>query len=161
MAEDQLPIIATAPRRKPRRKELKPGEVLCDYCTAKCCRYFALPLDKPKDWQDFDYMRWFLLHEHAAVFVEENCWYLLVKTPCRHLRDDNLCGIYDIRPQICRDYTTDNCEYDDIWTYDHYWETAEQVAEYAEAVLGPREGEGFRSAKPKGELPVAEATSPR
>ena len=65
------------------------------------------------------------------------------------LRDDQLCGIYETRPQICRDYTTDNCEYDDEWVYDHYWETPEQIEEYAEAVLGPREGESIRSAKPQ------------
>ena len=33
---------------KPRRKDVPEGVVLCDHCTAKCCRYFALPLDTPK-----------------------------------------------------------------------------------------------------------------
>ena len=118
------------------RKDLRPGEVLCNHCGAKCCRYFALPIDKPTEWQDFDYIRWYLLHERAAVFTEEDCWYLLVQNRCKHLRDDHLCGIYETRPQICRDYTTANCEYDDDWVYDHYWETPEQIEEYAEAVLG-------------------------
>ena len=71
------------------------------------------------------------------MFVEDGDWYLLVHTQCRHLQPDNRCGIYETRPNICRTYTTDNCEYDDHWVYDHYWETAEQVMEYAEAVLGP------------------------
>ena len=87
-------------------RTFEPGEVLCDHCAAKCCRYFALPIDKPKEWEDFDYIRWYLLHERAAVFVEEDCWYLLVQNRCKHLRDDHLCDIYDTRPQICRDYTT-------------------------------------------------------
>lgn len=26
---------------------------------------------------------------------------------CPHLADDNLCGIYESRPQICRDYAAD------------------------------------------------------
>ena len=60
-------------------------------------------------------------------------------TPCKHLQPDNLCGIYDTRPQICRDYTTDNCEYDDDWVYDHTWRRPEQVEEYAEAVLPSRQ----------------------
>jgi Fe-S-cluster containining protein len=150
MSDVALPIVAdSAPRRKPRRKHLPPGVIACTYCTAKCCRYFALPIDEPKEWEDFDYIRWYLLHEQASVFIEEDAWYLLVQNRCRHLRDDNLCGIYETRPQICRDYTTDNCEYDDDWTYDHYWETAEQVEEYAEAVLGPRKGQTLRSPKPK------------
>ena len=97
--------------------------------------------------RDFDHMRWFLMHEKASVFVEDGDWYLLVHTPCKHLQPNNLCGIYETRPKICRDYTTDKCEYDEDWVYDHYWETAEQVVEYAEAVLGPRRGESFRSPK--------------
>jgi Fe-S-cluster containining protein len=135
-------------RHKPHREDLKPGEVLCMYCTAKCCRYFALPIDEPEDWAEFDYVRWYLIHERATIFVEEDCWYLLVHNKCQHLRDDNLCGIYETRPQICRDYTTDNCEYEDDWVYEHYWETYQQIEEYAHAVLGPRKGESFRSPKP-------------
>jgi uncharacterized protein len=135
-------------KRKPRRKDLRPGESLCGHCGAKCCRYFALPIDTPTEWKDFDYIRWYLLHELAAVFTEEGVWYLLVHTPCKHLRADQLCDIYETRPQICRDYTTKECEYDDDWVYDHYWETSEQVEEYAEAVLGPREGTSIRSPEP-------------
>ncbi len=145
----ELPILESPSTcSKPRREDVPPGECLCTYCTAKCCRYFALAMDKPTTWRDFDHMRWFLMHEKASVFVEDGAWYLLVHTPCRHLQPDNLCGIYETRPQICRDYTTDKCEYEADWVYDHYWETAEQVTEYAEAVLGPRRGAGFRSPKP-------------
>jgi Fe-S-cluster containining protein len=129
---------------------LKPGEVLCSYCPAKCCKYFAMPIEKPKAWRDYEFIRWFLLHDKASIFTENGDWFLLVHTKCKHLRDDNLCGIYETRPDICRDYTTKNCEYEDSWVYDHYWETAEQVEEYAEAVLGPKDGRGFRSPKPKG-----------
>jgi Fe-S-cluster containining protein len=147
---EALPIVHDpAPPRKPSRKELKKsGESPCQYCGAKCCKYFALPIDQPTDWEDFDFIRWYLLHEQASVFIEEESWYLLVQNRCRHLRDDNLCGIYDHRPPICRDYATFNCEYEDDWTYDHLWETAEQVEEYAEAVLGPRPGHGHRSPRP-------------
>lgn len=93
-------------------------------------------------------MRWFLLHERASLFTEGDTWYLLVHTVCKHLQPDNRCGIYVDRPQICRDYTTDNCEFDDDWVYDRYFETSEQVAEYMEAVLPRRRGESMRSPKP-------------
>ncbi len=136
------------PCHRPPREELKPYEVLCSHCPGKCCRYFALPIDIPDCWEDFEYIRWYLLHERATIFIEEDSWYLLVHNICRHLRDDNLCGRYETRPEICREYTTKNCEYEDEWVYDHYWETAEQVEEYAEAVLGPRRGRGIRSPKP-------------
>ena len=133
---------------KPSRRDVPAGKCLCDYCSAKCCRYFALPFDRPTTWKEFDQMRWFLLHERAAVFVEKGDWYVLVYNVCRHLRADNRCGIYETRPQICRDYSTRNCEYEDSWVYDHYWELPEQVEEYAEAVLGPRRGRPFRSPRP-------------
>ena len=147
-----LDILDASPSKcgKTRREDLKPGECLCTYCTAKCCRYFALAMDKPTTWRDFDHMRWFLLHEKASVFVEDGDWYLLVHTPCKHLQPNNLCGIYETRPKICRDYTTDKCEYDEDWVYDHYWETAEQVVEYAEAVLGPASRREFSQPETRG-----------
>jgi Fe-S-cluster containining protein len=132
-----------------RRDQLKPGEVLCDHCTAKCCKYFALPMEKPTTRKDYDYLRWFLLHQQASAFVEDGTWYLIVHTPCKHLQPDNRCGIYETRPEICREYTTDGCEYDDDWVYEQYFETAEQVAEYTEAVLPRKRGESLRSAKPR------------
>jgi Fe-S-cluster containining protein len=141
--------MATAIRTKPRREELRDGEHLCDHCTAKCCRYFALPIDTPEDWRDFEYIRWYLLHDRATVFIDDGNWYLMVHTACKHLRDDHRCGIYETRPQICREYSTDNCEYEDDWTYEGYFETPEQIYEYAEAVLPPRRDQGLRSRKPE------------
>ena len=58
-------------------------------------------------------------------------------TVCKHLQKDSRCGIYNSRPLICREYTTEHCEYEDEWVYDQYFETPEQVVEYMEAVLGP------------------------
>ena len=140
--------MATVAKRKPHREDLKSGESLCDHCVAKCCRYFALPIDTPDTRQDFDFIRWYLLHEGATVFTEEGNWYLLVYATCKHLQDDHRCGIYHTRPQICRDYSTENCEYEDDWVYDRYFETPEQVEEYAEAVLGPLVKGEIRGARP-------------
>jgi Fe-S-cluster containining protein len=134
--------------QKPHRTDLPPGKHLCSYCTAKCCRYFALPLDVPASWKDFDFLYWFLLHHRAAAFVERGVWYLLVYTVCKHLRSDNHCAIYAGRPAVCRGYSTMKCEYEDDWVYDQYFEVSEQVEEYAEAVLGPRRGRGIRSPRP-------------
>ena len=134
-------------RPKPHREDLPPGANLCHYCTAKCCCYFALAVDTPTTWEEFDTLRWFLFHDRAALFVEDGSWYLLVYTRCKHLGDDHRCAIYRTRPKICRDYHTNKCEYEDDWVYDQYFETSEQVEEYAEAVLGPRRGRGVRSRK--------------
>ncbi len=130
------------------RDDLPAGQSLCEYCTAKCCRYFALPIETPTEFEDFEFIRWYLLHDRATIFKEDDDWYLLVHTTCRHLEKDNRCGIYETRPQICRDYTTENCEYEDDWTYDFYLESHEQVGEYAEAVL-QKKGKTIRSRKPQ------------
>lgn len=55
-----------------KRHEVPEGKVLCDYCTAKCCRYFSLAIDRPKSAKDLDYYRWYLLHEHATIFTEDD-----------------------------------------------------------------------------------------
>ena len=135
-------------RHRPTREQLQPEESLCQYCPAKCCHYFALPIDTPTRRKDFDYIRWYLLHQGATVFTEGDTWYLLVYSTCRHLQADHRCGIYTTRPQICREYSTDKCEYDDDWVYERYFETPEQVEEYAEMVLPRRRGQSIRSPQP-------------
>ena len=119
------------PRIQIKRSELKPGEVLCDYCTAKCCRYFSLAIDRPESFADFEYLRWYVQHEHTTIFTEDDDWFVLVHTVCEHLRPDNRCGIYETRPKI--------------------FETSEQVAEYANARFS--DATTFRSPKPSG-LPI-------
>jgi uncharacterized protein len=140
--------MATASVPRIRREDLQAGESLCDHCTAKCCRYFALPIETPDTFREWEFVRWYLLHESASIFKEDDQWYLLIHTVCKHLQSDNRCGIYETRPIICREYTTDACEYDDDWLYEQYLETAEQVGEYTEAVLTPAGGPVMRSPKP-------------
>ena len=134
--------------KKPRRSELKPGEVACTYCTAKCCRYFALPIEKPTDWTDFEYIRWYVMHGRTAIFVEDDNWFLCVHAVCQHLQPDNRCGVYETRPPICSDYSSQTCEYEEDGLYDGYFETPDQVYEYTEALLGPPPGRSFRTPEP-------------
>ena len=77
--------MATA--EKVSRDDLKSGEVLCDYCTAKCCRYFALPIDMP------DRMaRISSTSAGTCCTIGRRCssktttGTLLVHTTCKHLR---------------------------------------------------------------------------
>jgi Fe-S-cluster containining protein len=89
----------------------------CHDCSAKCCKYFALQIDKPTTPREHDNIRWYLMHEHIAVWVQDGDWYLEIRTPCRHLQADNSCGIYHTRPQICRStaagsrQSRQSCEY--------------------------------------------------
>ena len=130
-------ILRHMPQFPIKRNQLKPGEVLCSHCTALCCRYFSIPIDTPTAREDFDNLRWFMMHGRVTAYVEDGTWYLCVYGDCKHLQADHRCGNYDDRPQICRKYSTDNCEYDDQGLHDLYFETPEQVWEYAEAVLPP------------------------
>lgn len=125
------------PPTKPKRDELPPGADLCSYCTGKCCRYIALPIETPTTWSDFDSIRWYLSHDDISVFVESGVWYVMVHRNCRHLRPDHRCGIYEHRPQVCRDHKIDDCEYEDDYNYERLFETDDQIWEYAEAVLEP------------------------
>jgi uncharacterized protein len=136
---------------RPRRDELAPGECLCNHCTGRCCRHFSLPIDNPTTWNDYDSIRWYLAHGQTLIYVERKQWYLLVMTKCTYLTDGDLCRIYLNRPKVCRDYTTDHCEYDGEWTFDKVFETPEQLWEYAEAVLPAKRQ---RSKKSKYELPI-------
>ncbi len=114
-------------------------ECLCDRCSALCCRYFALGIDEPETPEEFDDVRWYLAHENVHVFVEDGDWYLAVQTKCQYLQDDNRCGIYEDRPKICREYSTENCDYHiGQYDYDQYFICPTQLEAYAQAVLGQR-----------------------
>ncbi len=137
------------------RNDLEPNEVLCEHCTGKCCRYFALPIDTPETWDDFEHIRWYMVHGRVSMFVEDETWYLMVHNDCNHLMDDHRCALYENRPTICRAYTTDDCEYEDDTTYEKLFETPEQIWEYAEAILPPRsKPDWVRESERKVTLPI-------
>ncbi len=110
---------------------------LCAKCAALCCRQLALPIDNPETANDYDNVRWYLMHEGVHVFVEDGQWYIAFATRCKHLRDDNLCGVYETRPRICRTYTTDGCEWHGgEYDYEHLFTSADQLRRHADEVLG-------------------------
>ena len=108
------------------------GCTLCEHCTAACCHYLALPLDKPDTRRDFDDIRWYLMHEGVIVFVEEGDWYVQIQTKCRNLRPDFKCGVYETRPAICREYKAEDCDYvGGDYKYDLVFTEPEQIVAYA------------------------------
>ncbi len=112
---------------------------LCDQCSALCCRYFVLEIDTPQTRRQYDDIRWYLVHQNVFVFIEKRKWYLGIYSRCKHLQPDNRCGIYDTRPRICRDYSTDNCDYHGgEYDWQVLFSSAEQLAAYAEEALAKR-----------------------
>jgi len=109
---------------------------LCDSCAALCCRYIALPIDNPDCAKDFDNIRWYLVHDNIVVFVEDAQWYIGVMNRCKHLQDDNRCGIYETRPQLCRKYSFKNCDYHGgDYQYQHLFTSADDLVRFSKKFL--------------------------
>ena len=104
----------------------------CEKCTGLCCRYFALPIETPEDRDDFDDIRWYLCHKDVTVFIEDGDWYINIKNKCKHLSDnDNRCKIYTKRPNICRGYKHDDCDYvEGKYDYELHFTSDKQMEEY-------------------------------
>lgn len=94
----------------------------CSKCKKSiCCNSINQPIPKPKSMEDFDHLLWQISHENINVFKDADGWFLLIETPCMHLLPGGVCGIYDTRPWVCREYDNDFCEFD---------ESIEEASEY-------------------------------
>jgi Fe-S-cluster containining protein len=103
----------------------------CEKCTGLCCRYFALPIDKPKTRQDLDDVRWYLCHKGISIFVEDGTWYICMKNDCRHLTETDRCAIYSRRPLICRGYKKADCDFvEGEYHYDLHFINDKEMDEY-------------------------------
>ncbi len=97
-----------------KKKKIKiSAEEKCSLChNSKCCTYFTQQIDTPRSMAEFDTLLWQLAHRDVQAYKDEDGWFLLVNNPCTKLQEDGGCGIYETRPQICRDHSNDYCEYD-------------------------------------------------
>ncbi len=80
----------------------------CAKCS-KCCRNVSIEVDEPSDDKEIDEYVWIIMHENIRLYIEEDKWYLEILTPCKMLEDDRQCSIYADRPEVCREYETENC----------------------------------------------------
>jgi Fe-S-cluster containining protein len=111
---------APKPRPKPTPKRAKPKrrlpvlaertQVGCLTC-GLCCTYIAVGIDGPTNAKSATEILWHLYHEGVSIYRDgDNEWMVQFESRCRHLLDDNKCGIYEQRPHICRDYSEVSCE---------------------------------------------------
>lgn len=85
----------------------------CSFCTGSiCCTYITQKIKAPHTKLDFSNLLWMVSHENVALYKDEEGWSLLIDGKCSHLQANGHCGIYDTRPQACRDYSNDYCEFD-------------------------------------------------
>ena len=88
------------------------SSVCAGECGAKCCRYITLLIKSPaKNKVNRDEARWCLMHENISLVREDGDWYVQVDTRCRNLTSDGLCGIYQDRPDVCRQYEAECCDH--------------------------------------------------
>ena len=102
-----------ARQRRPVWKIHFTPETKCGYCTnSKCCTYITQHVPAPRSRYDFEHLLWQVSHENVQAYKDSDGWYLLINTRCTHLLPDGRCGIYERRPQVCRDHSNDYCEFD-------------------------------------------------
>ena len=98
--------------------KLEPGiritaENKCGFCTnSYCCTYVTERLVTPRSKLDYEHLLWQVSHEGIEVYKDEEGWWLMIFGRCSHLQENGQCGIYEARPQICRDHSNDYCEFD-------------------------------------------------
>lgn len=86
----------------------------CSRCLGStCCTYTTEALGTLRSKADFEHVLWQVSHEHVEVYRDADGWYMLVRGRCEHLLSDGACAIYHSRPQVCRDYSNDWCEFDE------------------------------------------------
>lgn len=99
----------------------------CDLCTnSRCCTYVTQQIDTPRSKYDFEILLWQVSHDRVGAYKDEDGWFVIFETSCKHLKTDGRCGIYEDRPTICRSHSNDFCEYDapaedgfDLWFPDY------------------------------------------
>ena len=85
----------------------------CDLCTnSKCCTYVTQQIDIPRSKYDFEILLWQVSHEGVGAYKDDDGWFVMFESRCRHLLADGRCNIYEDRPTICRSHSNDYCEYD-------------------------------------------------
>ena len=91
-----------------------PVDNKCSRCLGStCCTYTTEALGPLRSKADFDHVLWQLSHQNVEVYRDNDGWYLLIRGHCEHLQPNGACGIYATRPQVCRDYSNDWCEFDE------------------------------------------------
>lgn len=82
----------------------------CTSCGA-CCRFIVLQVN-PQYEESPDVKRWIELHGIKLIRKEQGVW-AYIPTPCSAL-NENRCGIYEDRPNVCRTWPTSQADIDEL-----------------------------------------------
>ena len=120
------------------------SEKTCEGCGGKCCRYVAIEIDCPEDLEDFENIKWYVIHENVQVYIEEDgTWNVEFLTPCKYVRGDGRCSIHEdfvenpehIRPDICKEFSTENCPHHNDYKELFSFKNIGDVEEYIEKIF--------------------------
>ena len=109
------------------------NENKCGKCTRSiCCTYTTQSIKAPRSRDDFDHLLWQLAHNGMQAYKDEDGWFLLINNTCRFLLPKGGCGIYNTRPDVCRDYSNDYCEYDEPaeTDFEYFFDCYETLLKY-------------------------------
>ena len=110
-----------------------PVENKCSRCTGTiCCTYITEAIDTPRSKSDFQHLLWQVSHANTEIYKDDSGWYLLIQGRCEHIQENGACGIYEVRPAICREYDNDWCEYDEsaVKGFTHYFRNYAELLAY-------------------------------
>ena len=105
----------------------------CAKCSRSiCCNSINQKIPTPKSKEDFDHLLWQISHDNINVFKDCDGWFLHIQTNCQHLQAGGMCGIYENRPWICREYNNDYCEFDESIAdaSEHFFSNADELNNY-------------------------------
>jgi Fe-S-cluster containining protein len=110
------------PNGSPRPLELPlitlPDAHPCHAC-GQCCTYVAVEIDAPTAFDDYENIYWYTAHRGVSVYVDwDGDWYIEFQAVCEHLTPERTCGVYSVRPKMCSDFSSDECE---ITTRERAW----------------------------------------
>ena len=116
-------------------------EKQCRKCPAGCCRYFSFPIDRPETYEDFEQIRWYLLHRGISVYIDaDGQWNIIIRNLCRMLRKTAggwRCKEYASRPPICRGFSPRTCDFTHGGiACEEFFGTGRQLESYAGRMLG-------------------------
>ncbi len=105
----------------------------CGKCKKSiCCNSINQKIPTPRSKEDFDHLLWQVSHENINIFKDADGWFLHIKAHCDHLLPGGVCGIYEKRPWVCREYENDFCEYDESidQASEHFFANYQQLMKY-------------------------------
>jgi len=126
----------------------------CADCPALCCHGLVIPIEKPKSRAEVDELKWYIQYDTVRAFIRSHRWYILVEGRCQYLDQDNLCTIYERRPEKCRRLNPPDCERFGAF-YDVMLNNPEELDSYLAGVARRRRQRRRRASRSSARRPGA------